>query len=133
MKSLQQYINEAYIAKEAVAAIRNDIKKALPAYKFSIINRDGSSVDITILSGPIDLLEGGTDYEKQKGYAQVNRYYLGEHYKDYPEIKNVLSKINDIASKDTKTVSHDGDYGSIPNFYVNISIGDWNKPYVIKK
>lgn len=107
-----------YITTERVKEIRNEIKKALPEYKFSIRCRDYSSVDISIVSGPLDF---GTEY------SQVNHYYIKDHYQG--EAERVLLVIKQIASAGVYTEVVDGDYGSVPSHYVNISIGQWDKPY----
>ena len=32
-----------------------------------------------------------------------------------------------------KEVTYDYDYGSIPNYYLNMRIGKWDKPYILKQ
>jgi hypothetical protein len=42
---------------------------------------------------------------------------------------NVLNVINTIASEGV-TYRETGDYGTQPDFYVNIKIGEFSKPYI---
>ena len=88
---------------ERVRTIRNELKNALPAYKFSVTKRHWNGVSIVILAGPAKLTE--------KDYEQVNVYYIDEQ----PE---------GVTYRET------GDYGTQPDFYVNIRIGDYGKPYI---
>lgn len=117
-----------YITSERVAEIRSQIKKEFPDYKFSITRDNHSSVNVVILAAPFNLLEGeGED----KTRASVNTYWIGEHYKDKPQIKEVLSKIHSIMNQGNGTLCEDGDYGTVPNFYTNLSIGAWDKPFQV--
>ncbi len=104
---------------ERVKTIRCELKNALPAYKFSVTKRHYNGVSIVILSGPAKLTE--------ENYEQVNTWYIY----DQPEgvKKNVLNVINTIASEGV-TYRETGDYGTQPDFYVNIKIGEFNKPYI---
>ena len=116
-----------YISKEQVAEKRKQLKAALPQFKLSVTNKDYSKIQVAIMEGPIALTE------KESGYEQVNHFWIDSHYEDQTEIKEVLNTINNIIKTGQKEVVYDGDYGSIPNFYVGISIGKWDKPYVIKQ
>ena len=108
-----------YIEVTQVAQIRSELKKQLPEFKFSVTREHYSSISVSILSGPIKLSD--------KPYEQVNQYYIKEHYEG--EAKKVLLKVNAIVSKDERTMFIDSDYGSVPNFYIHMSVGKWDKPY----
>lgn len=112
-----------YISPEEVKEKRSKIKKAFPGFKFSIVNRHHSSIDVSILEAPINMITSDRDHES------VNVYYIAEHYQDHPEIKNVLLKIHEIINNNNRIISEDGDYGSIPRFYTDINIGRWDKPF----
>ncbi len=116
-----------YISTEDVKIKRNLIKKTFPKFKFSIRHRHHSAICVTILSGPIDFLNGSD------GYETVNNFYIKEHYKEFPEKQDMLLKLKDIINNDNYTIVDDGDYGTIPKFYTNISIGNWEKSYQFKK
>ena len=44
-----------YITKEQVKKIREDLKASFPEFKFSVTNKDYSSVNVVILTAPIEL------------------------------------------------------------------------------
>jgi hypothetical protein len=111
---------------ETVAEIRAELKKEFPDFKFSVRKRDYNSMNITILSAPINLLEGS-----DKKYERVNEYYIEDHYKDNPKVRDILKKIKNIAFKDV-TYRETGDYGNQPSFYITISIGEYDKPFEYK-
>lgn len=115
-----------YIEKERVAEIRTILKKEFPKFKLSVTREHLSTVKVVILSAPFDLLKGS-----ERTYEQVNEYYINEHYNEQPEIKEVLLKIHSIANEGNRTITEDGDYGSIPKFYCNISIGEFEKPFKV--
>lgn len=112
-----------YITKEQVAEKRAAIRKAFPNFKISVRGKDYSSIHISILEGPIQLTENN------EGYQHINHFYIKEHYKESPEIEKVLSGILEIANAGNGTQFVDGDYGAVPEFYVRMSVGDWDKPY----
>ena len=118
-----------YISTKTVKERRDLLKKLLPEFKISVKTVHNSTISVTILSGPFDLLPNSDEK-----YEQVNKFYIDEHYADLPETKDVLNKVLDIANKGNYIESEDGDYGNIPSFYTRISIGKWDSPYqVIKK
>ena len=114
-----------YITKEAVAEKRNRIKKEFPEFKISVTNENYSTINISIMSGPIDLKP------KYNGH-QVNPYGINDHYKEEPEIRDFLNRVYEIADKNNGVEVEDSDYGTVPNFYVRINIGKWDKPYEVK-
>jgi len=103
---------------QRVKEIRNELKNVLPAYKFSVTKRHWNGVNITILSGPAKLSET---------YEQVNTYYISEQEEGVK--KNVLNIVNIIASEGV-VYRETGDYGTQPDFYVRINIGEFNKHYI---
>ena len=116
----------SYISVEQVAAKRKAIKEAFPNYKISVRNCNHSKIQATILAGPIALTNN------PNGYENVNHFYIKDNYRDRPETAQVLQGIIDILKEDQSELTYDGDYGSIPTFYVGISIGDWDKSYQVK-
>jgi hypothetical protein len=114
-----------YITKETVKQKREQLKKAFPDFKFSIIRHHGSTLKVHILEAPVNLAES-------TGEEQVNHYYIKSHYQG--EKREILRKIADIMLAGEESAHYDADYGYIPNFYVSLSIGDWDKPfkYIIK-
>lgn len=115
-----------YITTERVKEIRNQIKKEFPKFKFSIRRQHHSSVCVSIMSAPFDLIP-----DNEKKYEQVNEFYIKDHYKETPETAKILSRIYEIANFGNGVFVEDSDYGTVPDFYVNISIGQWDKPFKV--
>ena len=120
----------AYITKEDVQAIRQELKQQFPRWKFSVRKGAGSlSVDVNILQGTASF-EG-------KDYAQVNQYWIKDHWKDEDDCQ-VLTTINEIMhnapgraggrvyfdESDAMT-----DYFHTA-FYTHLSIGQWDRKYI---
>lgn len=114
-----------YISTEEVKGKRQLIKAAFPQFKFSIRKLDHMKISVTILSGPIQMTNN------ENGYEQVNHHWIDEHYNDRPQVKDVLKGIYQIISVGQKELVYDMDYGSVPTFYIGISIGDWDRPYKV--
>ena len=113
-----------FIETSKVAEIRNQLKKELPNFKLSVTRKHYSCINVAILSGPVNF---------GKPYEQINHYYIDEHFKDDPASRDILTKIKNITMKDERTMFVDGDYGAVPNYYVHISVGQWDKPYQLIK
>jgi hypothetical protein len=115
-----------YITTEEVKEKRKAIRAALPEYKLSVRCRNYSTVDVTIVEGPGPM----PSWEGRDGYMQVNPFHLESNHEG--EALRVLSIINDIARSGMSKGFHDSDYGYVPGHYVDISIGDWDRPYINK-
>jgi len=136
----------AYISTDDVKHIRNELKKELPQYKFSVVRDHHSSVSIALMKGP-----AFKDYEYFDRYDnvtktanlgdgehyQINQFHLEDFYGK--ENAEILSKIDKIAhtapAKNGGKVWYNNsdiqtDYFDIA-YYVHISIGKWNKSYEI--
>lgn len=132
----------AYISTERVKEIRNQLKKTFSEIKFSVVTRHYSSVSVTILSSPYDLLSMVNKDEnkpinlkekspKDIGYSPVNHYHIAEHW--YGKAKEILTKIYEIVSVghyDRNAGDPFADYCDC-TFYINMSIGSWDKHYQI--
>jgi hypothetical protein len=120
---LKWYINSKtkgvsmpYISSEEVRAIRDKIKQAFPDFKFSVTKRHHSSIDVRIKSGPID-------FGESKGYS-IPDFRVKE---EFPENEDAQILFNDIyqiikGEKEQRTIVVDGDYGAVPNFYMDVSV-----------
>jgi len=118
-----------FITTDRVKEIRNEIKKEFPQYKFSVRREHHSSVYIIIKSGPVQLLT----VNPERGYESVNHFYVQDHYAETPQVRDIIQKVVDIARKGQHEQFFDGDYGSVPNYYVNVHIGEWGKHYEVTK
>jgi hypothetical protein len=125
----------AYISTQDVAAIRTELKHKLPKWRFGVRKSSGGlSVDVTILQGTESF--ESTLQQKSRRYAQVNQYWIPDHFK-HPGECAALTLINEIMlnapgraggkvyfdHSDAQT-----DYFHTA-FYTHLSIGAWNKPY----
>lgn len=132
-KSLDDYsieeafdiLNESeYVStKDQLRAIARELKSTYRNIKFSI-RVTYNTIDITILQAPIELRKDPT-----KDRESVNHYYVNSHYNDMPEAKEILSGICDIVLQNQREITNDGDYGSIPNYYVSLRVGDYDRPF----
>ena len=136
----------AYISAEDVKHIRNELKKELPQYKFSVVRDHHSSVSISLMKGP-----AFNDYEYFDRYNntittanlsdgehhQINQFHLEDFYGK--ENAEILSKIDTIsrtapAKNGGKVWYNDSDimtdYFDIA-YYIHISVGKWNKSYEV--
>ncbi len=110
-----------YLSKDTTARIRKELKAAFPGWKFSV-TKNHAQACIQILSGPVDFW---TEYEG------VNHFYVEEHWSHLPEAMKALQHIVEIATDEQKEVYTSTDYGVVPNHYVSVTIGRWDKPYEV--
>jgi hypothetical protein len=124
----------AYISKEDVQAIRQELKAQFPKWKFAVRKGSGSlSVDVNIMQGT----ESFDDhFNNGRRYAQVNQYWIKDHFKDSSE-RQAIEMINEIMhnapgraggrvffdESDAMT-----DYFHTA-FYTHLSIGKWDQDY----
>ena len=113
-----------YITSEQVKEIRQEVKAKFPGFKFSIVKRHYSGVNIAVLKGPIDF-----GSHAQRG---VNHFFINRNFKDNELARDfLLSLLNTVYGvREVEEESHDDDYGSIPNYYIGIEIGTWDKKYI---
>ena len=115
----------AYIKTETVKEIRNEIKTNFPAkdgWKFSIVRDNHSMVRVSIMSAPIDFLEG----KERDHYSMV--HYHTDNYKK--EAAQVINKLAEIA----KTKDYFDESDSMTDYfhcshYIDIAIGKWDKKF----
>lgn len=123
--------------KNIAKIVREYLKEKYPKYKFSItIERysGGQSMTISLISSPVNIFT--ESYLKKenvnKGYAQLNKYYLNtderlteDAVKMFEEIKELIDSYN-YDDSDAMIDYFD------TNFYWHLHIGKWNKPLQIK-
>ena len=112
----------AYMSQTKKAELAPKIKEVLKKHglKGSISVNNHSTLVVTIKSGKIDF--------KNK-YSSVNHYWIQDHYQG--KAKEALLEL-----KDAMMVGHYDhsnsqiDYFNV-SWYIDIRIGNWNKPYVL--
>ena len=107
-----------YITKEQVAGIRANLKKTFPKVKFSVTRDNHSAVRVVVLESP---------YKWDKDNFGVNEFYP-EKYDNAEFLKGVIA----IMNEGNGVFCEDGDYGTVPKFYTDLSIGRWDRPHVRK-
>ena len=127
----------AYISATDVAAIRAELKQAFPKFKFAVRKGSGSlSVDVVIQRATFAFQDQFEKSFEGKRYAQVNQYWIKDHFADYEE-RAFIERVNEIMhnapgraggrvffdESDAMT-----DYFHTA-FYTHLSIGQWNKEY----
>jgi len=112
----------AYIEKEVVKEIRQELRKELPDYKVSVRCRDYCCVDVRLVSGKNDL---GMEYEQLNHYYPEN--YENEHVRGFMEkAMEVITSKADFHNRNAGDPT--ADYCDM-TFYIHLSIGAWDKPY----
>ena len=134
----------AYISTEEVAAIRKELKKELPEYKFSVTKHHHSSVTVAFMKGPAfaefqsrDRYTGEFKDDVIEGHEQLNHYWAMDFYgeKNGALIKKVEKIIKTAPVKAGGRAWYDDsdamtDYFDTA-FYMNIHVGKWDKHYEV--
>ena len=109
----------AFMSVEKTKEIREELKKTFPEFKFSVRNDNYTAIRVTLVSGPVRFVESN--------YEQLNHYYP-ENYAHSDILKKMIEIIN-RTNYDRSEIQFDHhDVG----FYVTISQGQWDRPYVVK-
>ena len=86
--------------------------------------RHNSTVNIKIFSGPLQF---------EKNDFSVSKYLLEDDWaKQDPQAYSVFKRMIEIANSGNEITTIDSDYGAIPEFYVRLNVGEWDKPYTFK-
>jgi len=139
--------------KDIAERIRHFCKKQYPDCKFSITKRDSRAIELSLMVAPFEVFEK-PDIEKaqftrsihtpeecvrywqmviDKGHHTVNEYYINEDICLNARGKEIMQFLKDCTlvynydDSDAQT-----DYFNT-NFYITLSIGKWDKPFIIKK
>jgi len=131
----------AYMSQERKAEIAPVVKAILKKYnvKGSLSVRNHSTLCLTIKSGPIDFIENylatvrttSGDYVRSSGSLQVNTYWVRDHFTDIANtfLTEVVAAMNS-GNWDKSDIQ--SDYFNV-GWYIDVSIGNWNKPYILVK
>lgn len=111
----------AYISQEDKKELAPAIKAVLKKYKMkgTISIRDHRTLVVTIKSGALPF---------EEDYAQVNHYYIQNHYEG--KCRKFLEELKDAMYGDKWYDNSDAqvDYFDTA-YYISINLGKWNKPY----
>lgn len=124
----------AYIDSKKIALIRDEVKRKYPTkngWKFSITGDNYSTVRCAIMQSPID-------FQVEK-HENLNHYSIEKRFKDNEQAQNVLTDLRNILNGNFLTEKEQNfdksepmtDYFDV-GWYINLSVGQWDKPYVYK-
>lgn len=145
----------AYVSKEKKAKIAAALKQVIPAgWRYSLAVRHHSKIALTIQSAPVDIIEAyvnfaaaragirGDEYDRknllqhaayvaERRSLDVNEFHLDSQFTG--ELLEVFNKIRDALNTDN--FDHSDvytDYFHVGH-YVGISVGRWDKPFVVNE
>ena len=113
----------AFITTQEVKNIRELLKTEFPKFKFSVSGGNSLSLEVSIMKGPEDF---STILGEWKS-VDINQYHLyqyGKFEKLFTKMFKVMRSQNWFDESDSMT-----DYFHTA-YYMSLSIGKWNKPYV---
>jgi len=113
-----------YVSNETVSSVRQALKAEFPNVKFSVRKQHHTSIDVAVMSGPFAF--ESLEYAAP-GY-QINHFHP-HLYEGWVE-SEFIQRLVEIVRSSQRVTHYDYDYGNIPNHYVSISIGRWDRPYV---
>ncbi len=140
----------AYMNQDKKAKIAPVVKAILKKYnvKGSLAVRNHSTLVLNVKSGSIDFIENYIFTDEAKQYANkmsaeqieyirsqkaldVNPYWYQEHFsgKSKAFLKEIFTAMND-GNWDKSDIQ--SDYFNV-GWYVDVNIGQWNKPYIVAK
>jgi len=142
----KRYSNNLGIA-DIAKIIRKELKEKYPACTFSTTIQKysgGQSLHLALMSAPFEVFntehkqdKNGNIYtDRDYGYAQLNKYQFKEYADGYnngayltKEAYEVVRAAADLAN----SFNYDDSDAQIDyfhcNFYLNINIGKWDKPF----
>ena len=127
----------AYIGADSVKAIRVALNAEFPEIKFSVTNDNHSSVVVSIMESPYNLINEHTADEAdiKSGYSSINHYYpdryaheaLYQRIWDIVKIAPFNAGTEDEPWYDRSDIQ--SDYFDV-SYYLTLRVGKWNKAYV---
>jgi hypothetical protein len=122
------------MSQEKKAKIAPAVKAILKKYnvKASLAVRNHSTLVLNVKQGPIDFIKDfGNPEDAAKFGIQVNPYWYHEHFTGESKkfLSEVITAMND-GNHDRSDIQTD--YFDV-GWYVDVNIGQWNKPYALEK
>ena len=124
----------AYMNQEKKAKIAPQVKAILKKYnvKASLAVSNHMTLVLNVKQGPIDFINDfGNSEDAAKFGIQVNPYHYKSHFtgKSVKFLEEVITAMND-GNHDRSDIQ--SDYFDV-GWYVDVNIGQWNKPYALEK
>jgi hypothetical protein len=122
------------MSQEKKAKIAPAVKAILKKYnvKASLAVRNHSTLVLNVKQGSIDFINDfGNSEDAKKFGIQVNPYWYHEHFTGESKkfLTEVITAMND-GNHDRSDIQTD--YFDV-GWYVDVNIGQWNKPYALEK
>ena len=118
--------------KEIAAKIREFVKLAFPDCKFSCTCEYysmGSTIHVALMEAPQAVLIDG--HGERKDYIQINTHYIDNEDRLTDYGKSIITAVNSFIC----SYRYDDSDGMIDyfrtNFYYNVSVGKWDKPFKV--
>jgi hypothetical protein len=125
------------------AEVRENLKKTFPDCKFSV-RSDYHHIWVSLMAAPVSPFskmaryssgfDGNQESPFDGKHADLNHYHIGEKCNGYfltPEAVTFLQHVSDIGNRTNWDESDSQtDYFNV-NYYFDLSIGQWNKPFEI--
>lgn len=115
--------------KEIAKILREYVKRVYPDHKFSITTEyfsGGSSINVALMAAPYEALRDGSTHRG------MNQFAMKEDPVFAPRAVEVMRNVNRLI----KSYRYDDSDGMIDyfntNFYYDLSVGRWNKPFEVK-
>lgn len=118
----------AYVNKEQSKKVKEQLQAKFPkseGWEFSVSIEHHSTLNVAIMRAPVQLIESKEDYEVSKQYENFNVYHLNNYVN--AELLNQIKEIANAGNFDNSDLMTD--YHHV-GFYLSISAGKWNKPFV---
>lgn len=135
----------AYMNQEKKAVIAAALKAVMPAdWKYSLSVQSKMTTCLTIKSAPVDLIamlneknaklaaRDGQEAFVNKGYAQLNHFYLETAFGADPKVLEVMEAAKKaLFSADYHDDSDiQSDYFNCA-YYISMQVGNYDKPFVV--
>ncbi len=112
------------ITPEITRKIKTELQKAFAGYKFLVQKRHCNSINVYLIEGDIDFAEYDNNRLPQVCWGDCASDNLKRAWEFYEKAASIIDAI-----LPQRIINVCSDYGSIPNYYLSISHGKWDKPY----
>ena len=116
--------------KEITKEVRELLKKEFPDCRFSV-TMQRNTLRVALMSAPVSPLKA--DAQVFNGHTDINHYHLSRSEYLTNAGKKLFTRINKIANEWSWDRSDSqSDYFDV-NYYLDMSVGKWDKPFQVKK
>ena len=122
----------AYVSQDLKKKLAPSIKAICKKYgvKASLAVRNHSTLVLNIKSGKIDFFADAAPSKQDSRYCQVNTYWYQDHFDGVAKefLGEVIPAMH-VGNHDNSDIQVD--YFDV-GWYVNVNVGQWNKPYQLE-